>query len=294
MEEIIRRIEKREVKNFFELKSYLKYFFEKLDDYSQNEEIDFISRALSLDKEKLFLNCNLSKKQIKKVLKLSKKRVAGEPTDKIFHRANFFYDQFYINKNVLSPRKETELLVEKVLEYIKNQKKEKLKILDLCCGSGVIGLSIAKYSKNEVEICLSDISKRAIAVARKNQKKLEVVNNTKLLCSNMFSNLKKEGLFDIIVCNPPYIETNCLKKLSKGVKNFDPKIALDGGKDGLDFYRKIAIESKNFLNSGGKIFLEIGYNQKENVSKLFAKEGYSIKNFKDYSQNDRIIIASQM
>ena len=281
------------IKNFFGLKKYLHERFSALEDYSPNEEIEFVSRALSLRKETLLTNSVLSQRQIKKVLKLSKKRIMGEPVGKIFHSANFYYDEFYINKSVLSPRKETELLVEMVLKDINNQEKIKLKVLDLCCGSGVIGLTIAKYSRGEVEVFLSDISRKALKVAKKNQNNLNVKTNTRLICSDMFSNLKKGIMFDIIACNPPYIETESIKDLSKSVKNFDPVIALDGGEDGLKFYKQIAKEAKEFLCPGGKIFLEIGYNQKESVTKIFSEEGFFVKSFKDYSQNDRIIIASR-
>jgi len=230
---------------------------------------------------------------VKKVLALSKKRLGGEPTGKIFHNAFFFYDEFYINRYVLCPRKETELLVEKALQYIEKQEKKNLTVLDLCCGSGAIGLTIAKYAKKTLSVLLTDISKKAIRVSKINQRKLKVKENTKILRSNMFSNLKKGLLFDIIVCNPPYIETDNLKNLARGVKDFDPKIALNGGSDGLKFYREIAVEAKKFLSKSGKIFLEIGYNQKESIRKIFEKNGFSIESFKDYSNNDRIIIASQ-
>ncbi len=191
---------------------------------------------------------------------------------------------FYVNENVLIPQPDTEILVEEVLQLLKQNVSKK--ILDICTGSGVIAISIAKMQENST-VTASDISKKAINIARKNS----VDNNTDIefVLSNMFE--KINGKFDIIVSNPPYIEENVISTLPKEVQK-EPYIALSGGEDGLKFYRIIAKEGKKFLNANGYIAVEIGYNQKEKVIELFEKEEYKeVYSKKDFGGNDRIVIA---
>ncbi|MFG6319256.1 MAG: peptide chain release factor N(5)-glutamine methyltransferase [Clostridia bacterium] len=191
---------------------------------------------------------------------------------------------FYVNENVLIPQPDTEILVEEVLQLLKQNVSKK--ILDICTGSGAIAISIAKMQENST-VTASDISKKAINIARKNS----VDNNTDIefVLSNMFE--KINGKFDIIVSNPPYIEENVISTLPKEVQK-EPYIALSGGEDGLKFYRIIAKEGKKFLNANGYIAVEIGYNQKEKVIELFEKEEYKeVYSKKDFGGNDRIVIA---
>lgn len=170
-----------------------------------------------------------------------------------------------------------------VNEVLKVAKKDN-KILDLCTGSGIIGICLSVFLQSD-KIIASDISKTALEVSKRNASMHNV--NIKYIESNLFENINEK--VDILVSNPPYIETEVIKTLSKDVQN-EPILALDGGKDGLDFYRKIAKESKNILNENGKIFLEIGYNQKITVSEIFKNEGYkNIKCIKDFAGNDRVI-----
>ncbi|MBQ3502457.1 MAG: peptide chain release factor N(5)-glutamine methyltransferase [Clostridia bacterium] len=223
---------------------------------------------------------DLTKKQYNNVIKKIKLRCKHMPITKIFGKAYFCGEEFVINKHVLSPRFDTELLVEKAIENIKPNDR----VLDLCTGSGCIAISIAKQTQAYVEGC--DISKRALKIARTNVKKHNT--NVDLYQSDMFE--KVQGKFNVIVSNPPYIESDVVKTLEDEVKNHDPSIALNGGSDGLDFYRTIANNIKDYLLYNGVLLLEIGYNQGESVSNLFKDVAQNIEVVKDYNNNDRVII----
>ena len=185
------------------------------------------------------------------------------------------------------PQPDTEILVEEVIKIAK--KIQAKKILDLCTGSGAIAVSLAKYIENS-KITAIDISSKAIEVAKLNAKKNEVENQIEFLKSDLFEKLPKEK-FDIIVSNPPYIKKEIIKTLSKEVQN-EPEIALDGGIDGLNFYRKIVHQSYEFLKYKGYLCLEIGYDQKIEVIDLIEQEDRYIDTYckKDLYGNDRVII----
>ena len=276
--------------NYFEVKKNVKKDICLLSDYSEQEENFLIEETLNLPKEKL-LTKDFSAKEIKRINKVVFLRSKGKPLNKIFKKSYFYNNVFYINNNVLAPRQETEVLVETAINTINNIKKPDINVLDLCCGSGIIGLTIAKNAKN-CSVTLSDVSLKALRVARKNTKLLELNKNVKFAKSNLFNNLKEENKFDIILSNPPYIKTSDIKKLDVGVKKYDPKLALDGGKDGLDFYRKISKNCKKFLTKDGCVIVEIGYNQKKDVETLFKENGFKTCCIKDFSKNDRVIMAS--
>lgn len=197
--------------------------------------------------------------------------------------------KFYVDNRVLIPQPDTEILVENVISIVENIQKDcqkEIKILDLCTGSGIIGVCLKKNLQN-VKVHASDISECALDVAKKNS----IQNNVDIsfIKSDLFDNINEK--FDVIVSNPPYIESSTLEGLSMEVKN-EPKIALDGGKDGLDFYRKIIKEAPNFLNKSGYLSLEIGYNQKDAVEKLLKTYKYKdIQIKKDLSNIDRVIIS---
>ena len=223
-----------------------------------------------------------------KYIRNVKRLIAGEPLQYITGKQEFMKLNFLVTKDVLIPRADTEILVEEVIKIAEN--KTNPVILDMCTGSGAIAVSLAKYVKN-VKVYATDISGKALEIAKKNAEFNGVKNNIKFIESNLFDKIKDKK-FDIIVSNPPYIETDTIKKLTKDVQN-EPKIALDGGKDGLDFYRKIADNGYKFLNRQGYICLEIGYNQRIAVRKIMEnkKRYVNIKCLKDLCGNDRVITA---
>lgn len=231
------------------------------------------------------------------------------PIQYIINNQEFMKLNFYVDENVLIPQPDTEILVEEVIEYCKNKffnrnsiytpndnlnnsNDYKIKILDLCTGSGAIAISLATYIEN-CEITASDISNKALQIAKLNAEKNLVYKKINFIESDMFSNIQDTN-FDIIVSNPPYIETNTINSLSVEVQK-EPIIALDGGIDGLNFYREIIDNGSNFLKNDGKLFLEIGYNQKEQLFNLI-KESNKFTNpqcIQDLSNNDRVIICTK-
>ena len=223
-------------------------------------------------------------RQYFKKIKILKK---GVPIEHITHQKEFMKLSFFVDKNVLIPRQDTEILVEEVINIAK--KNNAKKILDLCTGSGAIAVSLAKYLP-QAEITAIDISNEALKIAKKNAISNNVENQITFISSDMFTNLNEEK-FDIIVSNPPYIKTNIIEKLDTQVQN-EPYIALEGGKDGLDFYKKIINESYQYLKCNGYLCLEIGFDQKIDVIELIE----NIESFtgtyskKDLFDNDRIIV----
>ena len=213
------------------------------------------------------------------------KLTKGIPLQHITHRQEFMKMDFFVDENVLIPRPDTEILVEEVIKIA--QKYNSPRILDLCTGSGAIAISLKKFVPN-ADITAVDISEKALEIAQKNAKKLETKIN--FVKSDLFAKLHNKK-FDIIVSNPPYIRKDEIKKLSEEVQK-EPKIALDGGEDGLDFYRIIAEQAINYLKTGSFLCFEIGYNQKNDVIKIIEDE-QNYKNTyckKDLYGNDRIII----
>lgn len=270
--------EKINLKNVLEdVKSKLKNA--NKDDFSEAEWL--VANVLGVKKFDLKFITTITKKQNTKIKKALKRRINGEPISKIFGFAEFYGLKFFVNKNVLSPRQETELLVENVLKTAK----EDDDILDLCTGSGAIAVAIKK-NKN-AKVFASDISAKALKIAKFNAKN----NNTEInfIKSNLFSNISQK--FDIIVSNPPYIKTKDIKTLDEEVQKFDPILALDGGDDGLDFYKKIIKNAPKYLKQNGKIMFEIGFDQAKIVKNLLTDGFKDIKIIKDYNNNERIVIA---
>ena len=213
------------------------------------------------------------------------KLTKGVPLQHITHRQEFMKMDFFVDENVLIPRPDTEILVEEVIKIA--QKYNLPRILDLCTGSGAIAISLKKFVPN-ADITAVDISEKALEIAKKNAEKLEAKIN--FVKSDLFDKLDNRK-FDIIVSNPPYIRKDEIKKLSEEVQK-EPKIALDGGEDGLDFYRIITEQAINYLKTGSFLCFEIGYNQKNDVIKIIEDE-QNYKNTyckKDLYGNDRIII----
>ncbi len=263
---------------------------QNVQNFDTNDIKNVICEVLCLKSKDYLLKNEFSDAEIEKLEEVIQKLKENKPLDKILGKKCFYGRDFLTNENVLSPRAETELLVEQSLNYLQNLSSKSARVLDLCCGSGCIGLTIACQTKGKVQVVLLDISKPALDVAKENAKRLEA-KNVNFVLADMFEGLKNGEKFDIIISNPPYIESGEMKFLPPQVKNYDPTISLDGGEDGLKFYKQIATNVKNYLKKNGVVFLEIGCNQGESVQKIFADCGYKTKLIKDYSHNDRIVIA---
>lgn len=243
-----------------------------------------IANVLQKTRGEIKLVSAVTEKQYQDIIKATDRRAKGESVDNIFGFAEFYGIRFDVNKKVLTPRMETEILVEQVLKAEKNYKK--CEILDVGTGSGAIAIALAKNC--DARITAVDVSKAALAVAESNAKK----NDAKIefLHSNLFDGLKRKRKFDIIVSNPPYIPSKEIEKLDKNVRECDPILALDGGEDGLDFYRAIVSQAKNRLKAKGQIFFEIGKGQAAAVRKLLRENGFEeIKTTKDYNKIERIV-----
>lgn len=253
---------------------------QKLSQYAiEPKDADFIiAEYLNCSVTELFKYDDIDEEQLNDISLLIERRINGEPVSSLFNKAYFYGLEFYVNKNVLTPRPETENVVECALSFIKDKT---IRVLDLCTGSGCIACAIKKNS-NAI-VYASDISEKALEVAEKNAKELNLDIN--FIKSNMFSSI--DETFDIIVSNPPYIETEVCKNLDSEVKNYDPMLALDGGADGLDFYRNIK-NNLNKLNRNGVLIMEIGYNQGQSLKQIFKDEEVEI--LKDYNNLDRIVV----
>lgn len=209
------------------------------------------------------------------------KRAEHIPLQYIIGEQEFMGLRFKVNSNVLIPRQDTETLVEQVLKIVKPG----MKVLDLCTGSGCVLISVLKNAP-ELTGMGSDISKTALLVAKENAKLHEV--DAEWVRSDLFDNITET--FDVIMANPPYIPTGEILSLMPEVRDFEPENALDGGADGLDFYRKITGQVKDYLNPGGYVYMEIGYDQGETVSELMRNAGFTeVEVIKDLARNDRVV-----
>lgn len=221
-------------------------------------------------------------------MKLIDLRCEHIPLQHIIGKANFYGYEFTVNSNVLIPRQDTEIVVEHVLALPQGDS-----ILDMCCGSGCIGITIflenVKRGIN-TSVTASDISSKALEVTRKNVDKLIGDNDTfRIVESDLFDNI--DGRFSIIVCNPPYIPTKDIDELEIEVRKHDPFLALDGDEDGLSFYRRIIPRAREYLKPDGYLCFEIGYNQGESVSRLMIENGYKdVEVHKDLGGLDRLVI----
>lgn len=222
----------------------------------------------------------------------------NEPVQYIIGKQEFMGLTFSVNKSVLIPRSDTEILVEEVINIVKTEINntsdaeivdKNINILDMCTGSGAIIISLAHYLKDyNINYYASDVSGDAIEVATQNGENNDVKIN--FMISDLFKSIP-EIKFDIIVSNPPYVERNVIENLDENVKR-EPYIALDGGIDGLDFYKEIIKESNKFLNKNAYLCFEIGYNQRESVTNLLKENDYvDIHCIKDLGQNDRVIVS---
>lgn len=276
------------------IKEILKIGIEKVNN-SQEVSLKvklLLSNILGVPKEYLLIHDEeeISEDKVKEFLLKIERLKKNEPIQYIINSQEFMGFNFYVDKNVLIPQPDTEILVEEVIEIAQKINESKIKILDMCTGSGAIAVSLSRLIEN-AEITASDISEAALKVAIKNS----IENKTKIdfIKSDLFENFPKERKFDIIVTNPPYIKSNIINTLSDEVKN-EPILALDGGEDGLIFYKKIAENAKEFLKANGHIAFEIGYDQKKEVEKILKENGYkNIYSKKDLGGNDRIVVAQK-
>lgn len=212
-----------------------------------------------------------------------KKRLGHMPIQYILNKAYFCGLPLYVNENVLIPRFDTEVLVEEVLKISKKDKSKR--ILDICTGSGAIAIALKKLGGFE-RVDALDISDKALEVAKRNAKELNLDIN--FLKSDMFSSLTSENKYDIIVCNPPYIQSQVVDTLESEVKDFEPRLALDGDVDGMKFYKIIAENYENYLADKGILALEIGYDEADDIRALFEGKNVVIK--KDLANLDRVAI----
>ncbi|MDD4894682.1 MAG: peptide chain release factor N(5)-glutamine methyltransferase [Candidatus Omnitrophica bacterium] len=259
-----------------------------------NEAELLFTDILNCSRPSLYLDKDtpLDKAQSYFVSGVLKRRIKGEPIQYILGKAEFMGLEFKLAPDVLIPRPETEILVEKTIEMARSPEVAARSILDIGTGSGCIAVSLAKNLPG-VEITAVDICEKAIKIARRNA----LLNNVKInfLKSDLFDNRQlKADNYGIIVSNPPYIPAAEIDALQPEIK-YEPRLALDGGKDGLDFYRRIINSAHLYLKENGLLIMEIGFNQKEAVKNIFKVCGYFeiIDEVKDYNNIDRIVIAKK-
>ena len=225
----------------------------------------------------------IEKNKAEEFFRLIERRSKRIPLSYVIGTRDFFGLTFKVDENVLIPEQETELLVEEVIKHSEGKS-----VLDMCTGSGCIAISIALFGKPS-KVAASDISEKALEVARENAKSLKS-GEISFIQGDMFENVTDK--FDIIVSNPPYIETGEIDELMPEVRDYIPRLALDGDIDGLKFYRIISKEAVKKLNKNGRIFYEIGYNQSRAVASILLENGFTdVKIMKDYSGLDRIVMA---
>ena len=244
---------------------------------------------LNQDKVYLILHSDeqVSKEKEKVFLEAVDKLVNDIPIQYIIKKQEFMKMEFYVDENVLIPRQDTEIVVQEAINIINDNKLQN--ILDMCTGSGAIAISIAKYTSAN-KISAVDISKKSLTIAKKNATKNGVLERLEFINSNMFKNINEQ--YDLIISNPPYIRKQDINNLDENVKK-EPIIALDGGEDGLSFYRIIEKEAYNYLKKDGYLVLEIGYDQKEDVTNILSEKYTDIICKKDLAGNDRVIICKR-
>ena len=247
-----------------------------------------LSKTLNKTRENILINLDqkINTKNILAYKEYLQRRSNNEPIAYILGEKEFWSKKFYVNKGTLIPRPETELLVDKILKIYRDKK---ISILDIGTGSGCIIISLLSSLKNSKGIGI-DISKNAILIAEKNALKYKLTKRVKFI-NKSFNNIFSKK-FDLIVSNPPYIDSKDIKNLSNDIKRYEPRIALDGGNDGLDLIKKVIYKSKNILKINGMLALEIGNEQIKKVSKILIDNNFRIKNvIKDYKKNVRCVFA---
>jgi release factor glutamine methyltransferase len=264
------------------------------DKYIQSAQLDteiLIAKVLGKDRKYIILNNNqnLRDEYLKYFFELINERASRKPIAHLVNKKSFWNYEFYITEDTLIPRPDTELIIEEILKLTKN--KNKISLLDIGVGSGCILLTILKERKNFYGTGI-DISKKCLNISKINAKNLKVSSRTKFYKTDV--DKFAQGKYDLIVSNPPYINRNNIKYLEKDVYNFEPKLALDGGLDGLSEIRKVIKKSSELIKKNGKFILEIGFNQKNKVINLLKKEGFYINStLKDLAKKDRCIVSTK-
>ena len=258
-----------------------------LSDNAHFEAELIVMSAVGINRTQLVLDSrrDVTEEQREKVSEMVKRRQSGEPLQYILGECEFMSLDFYVESGVLIPRSDTETLVEAVIE--KTDENKNMKILDICTGSGCIGISTAHF-RSSVYVDLIDISDKAIEIAKKNIVRNNVQSRVKVQKMDILNEYPSEK-YDIVVSNPPYIETKVIDTLQTKVKNHEPRLALDGGEDGLIFYRRITEIAPEILKKGGMLAFEIGYNQGKAVSALMEKNFCDVRIIQDFSKNDRVV-----
>lgn len=270
-------------KGYEELKS------NNIDSYMLDCQL-ILGKVLNLDRMSIITNRDMEvdENACNEYYKLIGKRKNKIPIKYITESCEFMGLNFFVKDGVLIPRPDTEILVEEAIKEIKQKKS--VRICDLCCGSGAIGISIAK-NIDFVYVDCCDISDVSEEVTNKNIQTLGLEERVAFVKSDLLKYALEEGLqFDVVVSNPPYIRTEVIPTLMEDVKDYEPYIALWGGEDGLDFYRKITEQSRSTLKIGGILAYEIGYDQAKEVSDILVNSGYiNVKVIKDLAGNDRVV-----
>ena len=251
--------------------------------------------AKVIEKDRLYIMLNLEEdideSKVEIIKTMIDKRKNSYPLQYILGEREFWGMDFKVSEGVLIPRQDTEILIEETLKKLKDNKhKSNLKGFEIGVGSGIISITLLKEIETLTMIGV-DINDKAIELTKANALKHEVSDRLCILNSNLFEKINKENQFDFIISNPPYIETKVIDSLKEDIKKHEPKLALDGGEDGLDFYRAIIEQSKSYISPEGFIAFEIGYNQGEAVKKIFVENGYpNVTIAKDLAGFDRVVI----
>lgn len=252
----------------------------------ENRDADFILEKVLGRKFNTLEDIELNEKELTKFQNLIERRLNHEPMDSILGYTEFVGLTIPFSVDTLTPRQETEIMTDNIIR--ENCHRKGLKILDLCTGSGCIGLALSKHLL-DADVTLSDTSDKALIIAKDNAEKNKI--NVKIIKSDLFENIKDK--YDIIVSNPPYIKSEDISTLEKEVVDFDPILALDGGKDGLDIYRAMADNMAKYLCENGLIYVEFGVGQTNDILKLFDRNFYDLEIIKDYSGIDRYLKAKR-
>lgn len=274
----------------------LKMGLEKLSDREfSNPQLEvrlILAKLMNVDKSFIYAfgDKEVTEEVSNEFLKLIEKRSSGYPFQYLIGEKEFMGLDFYVEEGVLVPRPDTEILVEYVLEYIKTINEAKINVLDLGIGSGAISLSIAYYCQ-EAFVYGVDIDDIPIKVSNINKRRFGL-NNVEFLKGNLFQPIiEKKGSFQIIASNPPYIPKDVIETLQDEVKKFEPRLALDGGDDGLDFYREISLKAKEYLVDNGLLIFEIGHDQGIAVKEILEKNNFrNIEIKKDLQSLDRVVL----